>query len=177
LKAQPLSLKGQALRLLAQREHSRVELERKLRRKLMQSEAPPEEDDATAQIRGALDDLTARGLLSDDRAAESVLASQGRRYGSRRLKQSLLAKGLAPALVASTVRQARATDDARAAEIWHRRFGPDAPGDAAARARQMRFLAGRGFDGETIQRVLKGAEEPNGAKPAADPDALNDALD
>jgi regulatory protein len=147
-----LSLKGRALRYLAQREHSRAELLRKLAR-----HAPPEHADdpeaARVVIDRALDELAAAGLLSDNRAAESVLASQGRRFGSRRLKQVLHDKGLAPDLVSQTLQQARASEFERAREVWRRRFG-SLPADAAERARQMRFLMGRGFEGDVIRRLL-----------------------
>ena len=114
-----LSVKGRALRYLAQREHSRLELERKLARVV--EDAP----DASAQalIAAALDDLAAKGLLSEARVAESVLNGQGRRCGVRRLKQTMQAKGLAPELVAQTLQQARATELERAQEVWRRRFG------------------------------------------------------
>lgn len=148
-----LSVKGRALRYLAQREHSRVELERKLARHV---ENQPEAS-AQAQIAAALDELAAKGLLSETRAAEAVLLGQGRRYGSRRLKQTLQSKGLEPELVAHTLQQARATELERALDVWRRRFGSP-PADAAERARQMRFLAGRGFDGDVIRRVVRGAE-------------------
>ncbi len=146
-----LSVKGRALRYLAQREHSRVELERKLARHV------DDQPEATArqQIAAALDELGAKGLLSDQRTAESVLRSQGARVGSRRLKQTLQAKGLAPSLVASTLQQARATELERARDVWQRKFGAPAE-DAAGRARQMRFMAGRGFDGDVIRRVVGG---------------------
>ncbi len=149
-----LSLKGRALRHLAQREHSRAELERKL--------APHAEDtpetSAAQQIAAALDDLAAKGLLSEARAAQSVLLGRGQRYGSRRLKQSLQAKGLDPELVAATLQQARSTELERAREAWRRRFG-SAPADATERARQMRFLLGRGFEGDVIRRVLQADED------------------
>ena len=149
-----LSVKGRALRYLAQREHSRLELERKLSRHV--EDLP----DALAQdqIATALDDLAAKGLLSEARTAESVLRSQGQRYGSRRLKQTLQAKGLAPELVAQTLQQARGTELERAREVWRRRFGEPAS-DPAGRAKQMRFLAGRGFEGDVIRRVVRGAGE------------------
>lgn len=149
------SLKGRALRYLAQREHSRAELERKLAR-FVDEDA----DEATAreQIAAALDDLAAKGFLSDQRTADSVLSSQGARFGSRRLKQTMQAKGLAPALVASTLQQARATELERARDVWRRRFGAPAA-DAAGRAKQMRFLAGRGFDGDVIRRVVQTAAD------------------
>jgi regulatory protein len=149
-----LSLKGRALCHLARRDHSRAELERKL--------APHAEDQpgasAQAQVAAALDELAARGLLSEARVAESVLNAQGARYGSRRLRQTLQAKGLDAELVAATLRQARATELDRAREVWRRRFGTP-PADAAERGRQMRFLAGRGFDGDVIQRVVQARDD------------------
>jgi regulatory protein len=149
-----LSVKGRALRYLSQREHSRLELERKLARFV---EGTPEAS-AQAQIAAALDELAAKNLLSDARAAASVLLGQGQRHGSRRLRQTLQAKGLAPELVADTLQQARATELDRARDVWRRRFG-EPPVDAAARAKQMRFLAGRGFEGDTIRRVVQGGED------------------
>ena len=152
-----ISVKGRALRYLSQREHSRVELERKLARHVQDSE----EFTAQAQLTAALDDLAGKGLLSEARTAESVLNCQGRRYGVRRLKQALLSKGLAPELVASTLKTARGTELERAREVWRRRFGEPAT-NAAERARQMRFLAGRGFEGEVIRRVVRGTEDEPG---------------
>jgi regulatory protein len=149
-----LSVKGRALRYLSQREHSRLELERKLARHVQDTE----EASAREQIGQALDQLAAAGLLSESRAAESVLASQGQRFGSRRLKQVMQAKGLDAQLVSATLQQARLTELDRAREVWRRRFGAP-PADAAERARQQRFMAGRGFDGDVIRRVVQGTEE------------------
>ena len=149
-----LSVKGRALRYLSQREHSRRELERKLARHVTATE----EDSAQAQIARALDELAAAGLLSEARAAASVLASQGQRYGVRRLKQTLQFKGLDADLVSATLKDARSTELERAREVWRRRFGAP-PADATERARQMRFMAGRGFEGEVIRRVVQGAED------------------
>jgi regulatory protein len=149
-----LSVKGRALRYLAQREHSRAELERKLERYV---EDTPEAS-AQAQIAAALDELAAKDLLSEARAAASVLSGQGQRYGVRRLKQTLQTKGVAAELVDATVQQARATELERARGVWQRRFGAPAS-DAAGRAKQMRFLAGRGFEGEVIRRVVQAADE------------------
>jgi regulatory protein len=149
-----LSVKGRALRYLAQREHSRVELERKLARVVEDLPDAP----APQQIAAALDELVAKDLLSESRTAASVLHSQGSRYGSRRLKQTLQMKGLAPELVSATLQQARGTELERAREVWRRRFGTPAA-DPAERARQMRFLAGRGFDGDVIRRVVQAQDD------------------
>lgn len=144
-----LSVKGRALRYLSQREHSRLELERKLARHV----ADLPDSTAQQQIAAALDELTACGLLCEQRVADSVLSGQGQRFGSHRLKQTLQSKGLPPAMVAQTLQQARGTELERALQVWQRRFGAAAT-DAAERARQMRFLAGRGFDADVIRRVV-----------------------
>jgi len=167
VKGPEVSLKARALRHLARREHSRAELERKLgaqlaresARELARGGGPPEAEEAHRQINRTLDELAARGLLSDERTAEAMLAGPGQRLGSRRLKHALLAKGLAPELVADTVKQSRATELERARELWRRRFGGVPAEDAAGRARQMRFLAGRGFDAEVIRHLLRGASD------------------
>jgi len=181
------SLKGRALRYLSQREHSRAELARKLRRSTAGSaigaasaaraaraaNAANAENDAgdsdagddsapsavatlSANIEAALDELAAHGLLSDERAAVSVLNAQAPRSGERRLKQLLQSKGLAPELIANTLAQVKGTEFERALALWQRRFGI-AASDATERARQMRFLQGRGFDFDVIARVLRAA--------------------
>ena len=152
-----VSVKGRALRYLAQREHSRQELERKLARRVDDTE----QASAQEQIARALDELTAAGLLSESRAAASVLRSQGQRYGVRRLKQTLQSKGLDAELISTTLQQAHSTELERAREVWRRRFGTP-PASAAERARQMRFMAGRGFEGDVIRRVVQGADEDRG---------------
>jgi regulatory protein len=149
------SLKGRALRWLAQREHSRAELARKLTRHAGDDGSEPS---AASQIEAVLDELAAHGLLSDERAAASVLASQAPRGGERRLKQLLQQRGLAPELVSRTLAQARPGELDRARALWQRRFGMPA-GDAAERARQSRFLAGRGFSGDIIRRVVQGTDD------------------
>lgn len=165
-----LSLKGKALQCLAQREHSRAELQEKLRRhaanalRKAQQTAPSDAapDDAGAQtqadIKRTLDDLAAAGLQSDTRAAQSIARSKSPRYGVHRLKQHLQAKGLEAGLIAQTVGQARLTELERAQDIWRRRFGEPAT-DMAERARQVRFLSARGFDADVVRRVVRGVDE------------------
>jgi regulatory protein len=146
-----LSLKGRALRYLAQREHSRAELGRKLARF---AEDTPQAT-ATDQIGRVLDELQALDLLSDTRAAASVLASQGARHGVYRLRHTLQQRGLAPDLVAQTLDLARSSEFDRALAVWRRKFGAPAD-DAASRARQARFLSARGFDADVVRRIVRG---------------------
>jgi regulatory protein len=52
----------------------------------------------------------------------------------------------------------KTTEVERAREIWRRKFDGPAS-DAAGRAKQMRFLAARGFSGDTIRKVVSSVEE------------------
>ncbi len=143
-----LSLKGRALKLLAAREHSRAELERKL--------APHEE--TPGELARVLDELQTRGFISEARVVESVLHRRAARLGAARVRQELQAKGISAEAVAQAVQALRVTEVERAREVWRRRFGAPAP-DPAGRAKQMRFLAARGFSGEVIRRVVGGDDD------------------
>ncbi|MDD3786586.1 MAG: recombination regulator RecX [Hydrogenophaga sp.] len=143
-----LSLKGRALKLLAAREHSRAELERKL--------APHEE--TPGELARVLDELQTRGFISEARVVESVLHRRAARLGAARVRQELQAKGISAEAVAQAVQALRVTEVERAREVWRRRFGAPAP-DPAGRVKQMRFLAARGFSGEVIRRVVGGDDD------------------
>ncbi|MFM2036331.1 MAG: hypothetical protein RL459_1596 [Pseudomonadota bacterium] len=144
----PPSLKGRALRLLSTREHSRAELERKL--------ATHEEEPGT--LAKALDELQARGFISDQRVIESVVHRRSANMGALRVRQELQAKGLDKEAVSQAVAELQASELDRARAVWQKKFG-EAPEDASARAKQMRFLAARGFGADTIRRVVAGASE------------------
>lgn len=142
------SLLARALGYLARREHSRAELRRKL---------APHAESADALDR-LLGELEARKLLSDRRFTEVMTRSRGERFGAARVKQELRARGVADALVREAVGELSRTELQRAREIWRRKFGTP-PADAAERARQMRFLAQRGFNAEVIRRVVGGKDD------------------
>jgi regulatory protein len=140
------SLKGRALRLLGRREHSRVELERKLR----QHEVEP------GELALALDDLQAKGFINEQRVLESVVHRRAPRLGAMRVRQELQAKGLAPEAISQAVIDLQGSEVDRAREVWRKKFGVPAE-DAQSRLKQMRFLASRGFGAEAIHRVIKGS--------------------
>ena len=137
------SLKGRALRLLGQREHTRSELERKLR-------AYEEEPGTLAQ---ALDELERKGFLSEQRAAESLVHRRAGQFGAARLRQEMQDKGLARELIEQTLAGLKDSELARAREVWRRKFEAP-PATPQERARQTRFLLARGFSGEVVRRVL-----------------------
>ena len=145
--AQP-SLKGRALRLLSGREHSRAELERKL----------GSFEEAPGELVRVLDELQAKGFISEARVIESVVHRRAAKLGTARIKQELQGKGLDPEAVTEALAGLRATEHARALEVWRKKFG-EPPIDAQASAKQMRFLASRGFGGDVIRRIVAGASD------------------
>ena len=165
-----LSLKGRALQLLAQRDQSRLELRAKLlrhaaaeaRARAAEAEANPhgasdtgeagDEGDGRAEVEALLDWLEANRYLSAERFAESRVHAREARFGNRRIRAELAQHGVA---LSPEVSQALAESELqRAAAVRERRF-QEPPRDAAERAAQARFLAGRGFSPEVIQRVLR----------------------
>ena len=139
------SLKGRALRLLSQREHSRQELERKL----------AEHETEPGQLARALDELQAKGFISEARVIESVVHRRASKLGTVRVRQELAAKGLSGEAVDEALAQLRTTELERAREVWMRKFGEPAT-DPKEKARQIRFLVSRGFATEVVRRVVQG---------------------
>ena len=138
------SLRARALRFLARREHSRAELQRKLAAL----------NDEGVDLDALLDELAARGWLSDARFAQQCVRTKSRRFGPARLVQRLRASGIDNETIALALREG-GDPQVNLEAVWKSRFR-DAPRDDRERGRQVRFLQGRGFALEEILRFLKG---------------------
>src|SRR5512133_2222417 len=139
------SLKGRALRLLSGREHSRAELTQKLQRF----------EEEPGSLARALDELQAKGFINEQRVIESVLYRRAAKLGTARIKHELQGKGLAPEAIEAALAGLQASEHARALALWQKKFG-EVPADAQVAAKQMRFLAARGFGADAIRRVVGG---------------------
>ncbi|MCK9188413.1 regulatory protein RecX [Acidithiobacillus sp.] len=133
-----------ALRLLARREYGRLELRDRLLRAGCDA----------GDVALALDALVAAGYQDDARYAEMLVRTRVRQgHGPLRLRQDLRRAGV----------EASADPEVdwlvQAQTVYQKRFGDTMPVDAKDYARRVRFLAGRGFTGETIRRVLTASRE------------------
>ena len=146
-----LSLKGRALRLLSQREHSRSELAAKLARHVTAEDAAIH----MALVEKTVDELSQLGFVSDERTADSVVHSKGQRYGVMKIRQALQSKGLSAELISSALEKASASELETARQVWARRFGERAE-TPKEYARQYRFLTSRGFSTQTVRTTLDG---------------------
>jgi len=142
------SLRQRALAALARREHSRVELARKL--------APHAENTDALDV--LLNQLEEENLLSAERFADSLVHRRSARYGSARIARELDQHGLADGLRAARVTALRTSEFERCKEVWKKKFGVT-PISLQEYARHARFLLARGFPADIVRRVLRGASD------------------
>lgn len=137
------SLKARAVAYLSRREHSRLELQRKLSAYC----------DDPAEIEAVLDDLQRTHWQSDQRYAQAYVHRTAGRQGAQRILGALRQQGVADGQLADLQDTLRTSEPERARAVWQRKFSAP-PADARDYARQYRFLAGRGFSSDVIRRLL-----------------------
>ncbi|MEO7851430.1 MAG: RecX family transcriptional regulator [Rubrivivax sp.] len=176
MKRGALSLQARAMVWLAQREQSRSELRRKLMRVARAAavadktgragDAEPNHDadravvdlaELAAEVESVLDTLQTGDLLSEQRFVDSRLRARQPRFGALRIQRELQQHGLR--LDDDQLQDLRSSEWRRASELWQRRFAQTSP-EPRERARQARFLAGRGFSTEVVRRVVAGELAP-----------------
>lgn len=138
------SLRERALGFLSRREYSRLELKRKL--------APHVENES--ELETLLDDFVRRGWLSEQRFTEQIIHARSGKYGTRRIAHELKEKGISAEAVAALLPQLQEGELETARAAWAKKFGT-LPADAKERAKQTRFLQGRGFSFPVIAKVLE----------------------
>jgi regulatory protein len=130
---------------LARREHTQAELRAKL----------AERDFSANEIESAVAALVADGLVSDDRFAESFIASRMRKgQGPVRIRMDLQQRGVSAELIALHLDPRSPEWRRLAREVRIKKFGADIPADFKEKARQMRFLEYRGFTTTHIQSAM-----------------------
>lgn len=139
-----ISLKARALKYLSAREHSRLELARKLARYAQEAD----------DIEALLDSLEAAKLLSQSRFSESLVHRRAARFGNSRILSELHSHGIEGEALDEIKANLGQDETARAREVWKKKFR-QAPADAAERAKQMRFLQQRGFSMRAIQGAMR----------------------
>lgn len=142
----------QAIRLLSQREHSRKELFTKISRK---------QDELTAdELNTLLDELEQSGYLDEQRFAEMFIRSSiGRGHGPMKISYALRDKGVDETLVRELLDEADTDWLEQARYQRERKFGEEIPTDFKERARQSRFLAGRGYFMDTINATFNATDQ------------------
>lgn len=133
-----------AMRLLAAREHSQVELSKKLKARGYEQ----------AIIEGCLDELVSTGFQSDERYTEALIRScLGRGKGLLYLKKIIQERGGSTQAMLSWIEQESFDWVAHAITVLEKKFGNQYH-HANNHPKALRFLRSRGFDESTIRSVL-----------------------
>ena len=136
------AVRAHAVRLLARREHSRVELARKL-------ETKGHDSDVAKRVVG---ELACQGLQSDRRFAEAFVRSRiGRGQGERKIRADLHARGIDDATADPFMVDVPWIEIAT--DALRKRFAKT-PADRNEWARRARFLTGRGFPSDVAVAAL-----------------------
>jgi regulatory protein len=143
-------LRARALRLLARRDRSRVEMQRLL---------SPHCSDGNA-VAALLDELQARGWLSEARLAEHYVDRRRSRASAARLRQEMAQRGIGEDVIAGATAGLEADDLTIALALWRKRFREPAA-DRTGRERQLRFLLNRGFSRAVALKTLRAAGTPD----------------
>jgi regulatory protein len=147
-KAETPDVYRQALGLLVRREHSRTELQRKLRAR----GADPVESAA------ALDTLRGQGYQDDARFAEMLIRTRiGGGYGPLHIRAELGTHGLDAEVAQQALLDAEPDWPALALQALQRRYGARASRDRAETVKRGQFLQRRGFDAASIRHALEHA--------------------
>ena len=182
-----LSLKGRGLALLAQRDHSRIELKRKLMRHAQAeaeaeqargSEQRGEENDedprdldvaavvpAADRVAEVLEWLQSHRYLNEERFTESRVHARAPKFGNLRIRHELSQHGVT--LTPEALQQLAHTELERARQVRQRKFDT-LPGNATEHARQARFLAARGFSADVVGRLMRQVGRAAEPQPATD---------
>jgi regulatory protein len=131
--------------MLARREHSRRELQQKLKKRF-------KDDDLIVQ---QLDRLIEENLQSDARFAASFLRQRyNRGHGPMRIRQEMRQKGIPD----EGIEAAMASEDfdwyGLAEQVMQRKFGSEQPVDIKDKARRGRFMQYRGFSVDHFRHLL-----------------------
>ncbi len=140
-----------ALGLLVRREHSKQELDRKLRAKGVP------DDEAAAAVRK----MSEAGWQDDARFAVSLARARANNgYGPLRIRAELGTHALeAGAIEGAFEALAVAGEDdwlANARSLIHRRFGEAELDDIRQQRKAANLLLRRGFDGDSVRAALRG---------------------
>jgi len=147
-----------AIELLARREHSRLELMRKLApHRALEDEEPIRSQQRLASV---LDGLASNGYQSDERFTEAYVRSRLRKgFGLQRIAMELAQRGIADDIAAPVLSDYDNNHggELNAADVifstWQKKFGLP-PQDFKERVKQQRFLQYRGFSDEEIAQLF-----------------------
>lgn len=139
-------IRNTALNLLSRREHTRLELSRKLKAKKFSS----------GEIDELLSLLKSEGLQSDARYTENYVYSRRKRgFGPMKIKLELQERGISTNLINAHVDAGSQAWLDTARREYVKKFGDQTTESLREKTKRVRFLQSRGFTSDIIQKILE----------------------
>ena len=150
-----------AFRLLTRREHSRAELHNKLTVRGYDSDI----------VNDLLTSLVAEDLVSDHRYAQALVAHRvNSGCGPQRIMMELKDKGVASEIIGQALLAAEVDWDELLRVQHNRKFGVSKAGSFKEWSRRAQYLDRRGFNTDTICRVMGSWDQATVARDDSDVD-------
>jgi len=136
---------NKALDLISRREHSPLELSRKLQQRGFDS----------ALIEQILLEFTEQHWLDEARFSESYIHSRSQKgYGLSRISQELQQRGIDKTCIQQVLAEMEIDWFALAGQVLSKRFASAPSAERKQRLREMRFLQYRGFSHDQIRALF-----------------------
>ena len=150
-----------AFRLLTRREHSRAELHNKLTVRGYDSDV----------VNDLLTSLAAEDLVSDHRYAQALVAHRvNTGYGPQRIMMELKDKGVASEIIDQTLSLVEVDWDELLRVQHNRKFGVSKAGSFKEWSRRAQYLDRRGFNTDSIFRVMGSGDQATASRDDSDMD-------
>ena len=135
-----------AVGLLSRREHSRLELTRKLCERGLEAD----------QVKAAVEKLAKDGWQDDARFAQFLLRSRvSGGYGPIRIRAELATHGLDREAIATALAEFDGDWAENARDLVLRRYGPHVSANPVLHRKAAEFLLRRGFDGDCVRTATR----------------------
>ena len=140
-----VAIRASAMRLLARREHSRLELKNKLENRGFEEIA----------VSTLLDRLENENLLSDKRFTRSFIENRSLTgYGPNRIRFELANRGVSRAVANDLIEEANIDWNQCSLDLMQKKFGTDKPENFSDWAKRARYLEQRGFELDEIHFAI-----------------------
>jgi regulatory protein len=138
--------KNSAIYSLAMREHSRLEIKNKLKKK---------DFSENVDIDVLLDELEDNNYLNEERFTESFIRYRSSRgQGPVKISSELKMRGITTVQIDTAMQNAEIDWYKHASDQREKKFGLELPLEFKEKSRQMRFLQGRGFNHDMINQAI-----------------------
>jgi len=130
-----------AVGLLARREHSLLEISRKLAQRGFEQD----------EIERTLEKLQAKNLLSEERFTESYITMRRHRgYGPLRIEQELRERGVDSSIIDIWLDKNDRQWRSLMSQQYRKKYGDEPARDYAEKAKRARYLQSRGFPADWV---------------------------